>query len=79
MAIQFLPQGSPIGQVTAGSPHTTDLLQPGQAPLGRVLLQEGIDGVPDQGTLAAPTAQGEGPQPAALRFRQIDLRALQGR
>jgi|LakMenEpi03Aug12_release.lakeMendotaPanAssembly.Ray.scaffolds.fasta_scaffold535008_2 hypothetical protein len=44
--------------VRALRPETTGLAQPGLAPLGLLLLQEGIDPLADRGALAAATAQG---------------------
>jgi hypothetical protein len=59
--VEFKAQGRPVGEIAALRPETAELAQPGQAPLGLLLLQEGIDRLADQSALAAATAQGQGP------------------
>ena len=73
-----MAQGRAVGQIMALRPETTCLAQPGQAPPGLLLLQEGIDRLADQGALAAATAQGQGLQSLALVLREMDLSAKHG-
>ena len=52
------------------------LAQPGQAPLGLLLLEEGVDRLADQGDLATAATQRQGLQSLALPFRTVDRGSL---
>lgn len=56
-------------------PETSGLTKEGQTALGLVLLQKGIDRVPDQGAVAAAAALSQGLQALPLGFGEIDLGA----
>ncbi len=49
-------------------PEAAALAQPGQAPLGLLLLEEGVDRLADQGALASAATQRQGLQSLALPF-----------
>lgn len=51
-------------------------MQASQAPLGLMLLEEGVNRLSDQSTLAAAAAQGQGLQSLPFRLRKVDLGAL---
>jgi len=48
-------QGRPLRQIAALCPEATGLAQPGQAPVGLLLVQKGVDRLTDQG---APVQRG---------------------
>ena len=52
-AVQFAALGGPVGEIGALSPKTAALAKPGQAPLGLLLVEIGVNGLADQGALAA--------------------------
>jgi hypothetical protein len=52
------------------------LAQPGQAPLGQLLLEEGVDRLAVQGDLATAATQRQGLQSLALPFRMVDRGSL---
>jgi hypothetical protein len=69
-----LQEGHGLGLVL--HPEAAALAQPGQAPLGLLLLEEGVDRLADQGALASAATQRQGLQSLALRLREIGLGAL---
>jgi len=61
-----LHEGHGLGLVL--HPEAAALAQPGQAPLGLLLLEEGVDRLADQGALASAATQRQGLQSLALPF-----------